>query len=163
MLSVNISSLDPGLHQLLIEADAQEAGLDAEQFRDVRVDVRLDRGDERIYVVFQADALARLECDRTLKMFDMTVSGSYELLFVPEEEAAVREGGKENVRVLHPDDQEIDITDAVRDTIMLAVPQRKVAPGADEVEIPTEFGAPEDDDIADPRWEALRKLRDDSE
>lgn len=163
MVSVNISTLDPGLHRLTIETDAAEAGLDPESFRDVRVDVRLDRGEDRVFVAFDASAVARLECDRTLRTFEETIAGSYELLFVEDGEVSSADD-PENVRPLNPEDQEVDITEAVRDTLLLAVPQRKVAPGAESIEIPTRFGgSSDDDDIADPRWEALRKLRDSSE
>jgi uncharacterized protein len=162
MLTIDILPLDPGLHHVEIQSTAEDAGLDPDVFRDVRVDVRLDRGEDRIYVSFTAEAVAHLECDRTLQMFDLTVSGQHGLVFLPEDEA---EGDEESdhVKVLHPDDEQLDITNAVRDTLLLAIPQRKIAPGAENVEIPTRFGDIDTDDIADPRWEALRKLRDSNE
>lgn len=156
MLTIHITSLDAGIHELELEGGADDVGLDEEVFGDVLIDVRLDRGEDRIFVSFTATSTARLECDRTLQPFVQPLEGSFDLVFLPEDEA----GGAsydENVRVLKPEDEEIDIADAVRDTLLLAVPQRKVAPGADEVEIPTEFA--DQDDSIDPRWEALRKLR----
>ena len=63
--------------------------------------------------------------------------------------------------MLAPSERLIDLADAVRDTLLLAVPARKVAPGAEDVEIPTVFGAPTaaDGTPIDPRWEALRALQ----
>jgi uncharacterized protein len=156
MLTINITSLDSGIHELELEGDAVDVGLDEEVFGEVLVDVRLDRGEDRIFVSFTATSTAELECDRTLEKFVQPLEGSFDLVFLPEDEA-VGAGDDENVRVLKPEDEEIDIADAVRDTLLLAVPQRKVAPGADEIEIPTEFA--DHDDSIDPRWEALRKLR----
>jgi uncharacterized protein len=158
-LAINISSLASGPHQFTLQPEVEDVGLDTASFRDVRVDLKLDRGEDRIFASFTAEALAWVECDRTLQMFDLPVSGSYQVMFLPEDEVRGDEE-TESVRVLHPDDEEIELADAVRDTLLLAVPQRKIAPGAEEVEIPTQFGEFGDDDIADPRWEALRKLRD---
>ena len=45
------------------------------------------------------------------------------------------------------------------DTVLLAVPARKVAPGAEDIEIPTAFGTPGAEAAIDPRWEALRSLQ----
>jgi uncharacterized protein len=60
-------------------------------------------------------------------------------IFLPEDEVRGGDEETESVRVLQPDDEEIELGDAVRDTLLLAVPQRKIAPGAEEVEIPTQF------------------------
>lgn len=156
MLTIGITSLALGVHELQIEGTAVDVGLDEDVFGDVHVDVRLDRGDDRIYVSFTAASTALLECDRTLTKFVQPVSGSYDLVFLPEEEAGAA-GDDEAVRVLRPEDEGIEIADAVRDTLLLAVPHRKVAPGAEEIEIPTAFGV--DEKSVDPRWDALRKLR----
>jgi uncharacterized protein len=69
------------------------------------------------------------------------------------------------VRPLNPSDREIDLTDVVRDTLLLAIPQRRIAPGAEDEPIDQEFGASDDDADeeapVDPRWSALEELKDD--
>jgi len=161
MLRIDISGLGPGVHEMQLEPNAEELELDPGKFSEIRVDLRLDRKPDRVFVSFSADAVALLQCDRTLVDFDQRIAGSYALLFAPEEMA---DGAKddEDVRALRPEDEEIDVTDAVRDTLLLAVPQRKVAPGAEDVDIPTRFGVPADGGEIDPRWEALKALKDDS-
>jgi uncharacterized protein len=73
----------------------------------------------------------------------------------------------EEVRPLDSTDREIDLTDVVRDTLLLSIPQRRVAPGAEDEPITREFGATEEetDDEApvDPRWEDLKELKDGEE
>ncbi|PSQ83474.1 MAG: hypothetical protein BRD44_04330, partial [Bacteroidetes bacterium QS_7_67_15] len=76
----------------------------------------------------------------------------------------------DEVRELHHHDREIEITDLVRDTLLLAVPQRQVAPGAEEEELQTAYGAPDEEEEADeeknaidPRWEKLRALKDEED
>lgn len=163
MLTVDISSLPTGIHHLEFAPSATEVDLDPTTFEDIRVDVELQYHRDRILVKLDARARAELTCDRTLQAYEQPVEGHYNLLFGPP--AMVGQEGEEfeEVRPLHPSDQEIDLTDVVRDTLLLALPQRRVAPGAEEESIAREFGAPEDDEEepVDPRWSELRKLRDD--
>ena len=155
MLSVRITPLKEGIHHLDLRPEAAALELDPDVFRDVRIEARLDRRSERILVTLTVRATATLMCDRTLRPFDQAVEGTYDVLFAPPEIAE----GDEEVRVLLPADQEIDLTEPARDTLLLAVPARCVAPGAEDEPIPERFGAPVGDDVIDPRWEALRKLR----
>lgn len=160
MLTIDVASLDQGLHEIALDPGADELELDPETFKDVHVDARLDVSERRILVIFDATATATLECDRTLRPFDMEIGGTHHVIFAPPEFSAFVEDDYDDVRTLGAGDTKIDVTDVVRDTILLAIPQRCVAPGAEEEEIPTQFGAPDDEqDEIDPRWEALRALK----
>jgi len=68
----------------------------------------------------------------------------------------------DDIQSLPSESDEIDLTDIVRDTLMLAVPVRKIAPGAEELDLPTTFGEASEEDI-DPRWKGLEQLRSTSE
>lgn len=163
MLGIPTTPLKPGLHEVTLTPSAEDVGLDPEVFSDVRVEARLDHQDERTLVAFTARAMATLECDRTAVMFEQPVEGTYAILFVlPEQFGGVGESGNDDIRPLPQTGAELDINDAVRDTLLLALPVRRVAPGAEDEPIPVTFGADLDDEgnVIDPRWEALRKLRD---
>lgn len=157
MFTIEIASLKPGIHHFEFEPEPEELGLDKDMFSSVRVNARLDVEGDRLLVLLNVAATAKLQCDRTLRIFDQEVGDSFDLLFAPPDFVEYQVDAFDEVRVLNPSDLEIDLTDVVRDTIILSLPQRRVAPGAEDAEIQTEFGAPEDD--MDPRWEALRKLR----
>lgn len=164
MLTVDISSLSEGIHHLDFSPSATDVDLDPSTFEDVEVEAELQYHLDRILVKLTARAVAELTCDRTLQPYDQPVEGHYSLLFGPPSMVGQEGDEFEEVRPLTPSDQEIDLTDVVRDTILLSLPQRRVAPGAEEEEIDREFGAPEDGEEAeeiDPRWSKLRKLRDD--
>ena len=165
MLTVDITELSDGIHQLEMDPTADQAGLDPTTFEDVHVDAELQCHRDRILVKLHATATAQLTCDRTLKDYDEPVEGQYNLLFGPP--SMVGQDGEEfeEVRPLQPSDNEIDLTDVVRDTLLLALPQRQIAPGAEDEPIAQEFGAPDeaeadDEEDIDPRWDELRKLRD---
>ena len=163
MLTVDITTLSDGIHHLDFDPSAEEASLDPKTFEDIHVETEMQCHRDRILVKLWATATAELTCDRTLEPFEQDVAGEYSLLFGPPEMVG-REGEEfEEVRPLHPGDKEIDLTDVVRDTLLLALPQRQIAPGAEDEPIANEFGAPDEDEEEpiDPRWSELRQLRDD--
>lgn len=163
MLTIDITSLSSGIHHLEFTPSADEVGLDSERFEEIEVEVELQYHRDRILVRLRASGTAELTCDRTLKPYKQPVEGQYSLLFGPPSMVGQEGEAFEEVRPLNPSDQEIDLTDVVRDTLLLALPQRRVAPGAEEEPIAHEFGPPEDEEgePIDPRWDELRKLRDD--
>ena len=160
MLPVRLAALKPGVHHLHFTPGPADLGLPADAFADVAVDARLDVGTGRIVAHLDARATAHLVCDRTLVPFEQPVAGSYEVLYT--NDAALAEGGDDDVRYVAPTEPVLDLADVVRDTLLLALPARRIAPGADASDLPLSFGAASDEPGADPRWEALRRLRDDS-
>lgn len=160
MVTIDVGSLDPGVHELSLTPRVEELELDPEKFRDVHVAARLDVSERRVLLILDAVATATLECDRTLRLFDQEIGGTHYIVFSSDAFTAEAEEAADDVRPLAATETDVDITDIVRDTILLAIPQRCVAPGAEEEEIPTRFGAPDDEnDPVDPRWDALRVLK----
>lgn len=168
MLRIDITSFEAGeAYELDLTPEPDAVDLDPDTFAGVRADVRLDVHRDRILVTLTARARATLTCDRTLRTFQQPVQGSYCVLFGPPHMVGQDGDAFEEVRPLDASDREIDISDIVRDTLLLAVPQRKIAPGAEDEDLQKTFAPPgaEDEtgeDSIDPRWEKLRELRNDS-
>ena len=160
MVRIDIKPLKPGLHTFEWAYEAADLDLDPDVFSQIEIAVRLDVHPSRILASLEASATASLVCDRTLVLFDQDVEGTCEVLFVTPEFFDGQDGEDESIRVLPPDQEEIDLTTDARDTLMLALPQRRIAPGADALDIPMQYGAPSttEEPAIDPRWEALRKL-----
>jgi uncharacterized protein len=176
MLTIDITSLSTGIHHLELSPSASQADLDPSTFKDVRVEATLQHHRDRILVQMHATAQATLTCDRTLQTYEKDIEGVYNVLFGPPSMVGQEGEEFEEVRPLDASDREIDLTDVVRDTLLLAIPQRKIAPGAEEVPLTREFGATGAEDEAsedeksqdeaseepvDPRWSALKELQDD--
>ena len=157
MVTINIATLKEGTHEIELEPEAGDLELDADRFERIRVLARLNYFEGRIVVGLDAEAIATLECDRTLQLFKQKIGGKFSLLFAPVAEEEREEEGFGDVRPLEPWDREIDLTDAIRDTLLLGIPSRCVAPGAEDLELQTRYG--EADGEIDPRWEVLAKLR----
>ena len=160
MFSVRIASLPDGVHQEAFRPSAESLGLDPAVFSGVEVDVTLDVAERRVLAAFTARATARLACDRTLDLYDQPVEGDHAVLFSADAPAGDDpEAADDDVRPLADDAQDLDLTAAVYDTLVLALPLRRVSPAAEAAEIPTEFGGPSDGEPADDRWAALQALR----
>lgn len=159
MISIDIKSLKPGIYTYDWDPTADSLDLDPEVFDELHVAVQLDFHPSRILAHLETTAEARLICDRTLVQFSQQVEGAHTILFSAEGLVEAGDESDDDVRELKSSDEEIDLTDLVRDTFVLSIPVRKIAPGAEEEEIPLAFGTPDAGEGAiDPRWEALRKL-----
>jgi len=168
MFALDLAPLSHGVHHIQRKPTAADLDLPEEEFSDVVVDLVVDHGDQKVLVTLQASATAHLRCDRTLKAFEEDVQGSYTVLFA--DRHAATPGFEDDdstepyaeVRELEPTQHMLDLTEDVRDTLRLALPQRRVAPGAEEAELQTTFGVSAEEeqagDTIDPRWEALRSL-----
>lgn len=164
MLTIDITSLSTGIHHLELAPSAEQVNLDPSTFEDLQVDVVLQHHRDRILVKLHATATAELTCDRTLQPYEQDIEGHYNVLFGPPSMVGQEGEEFEEVRPLDSSDREIDLTDVIRDTLLLAVPQRRIAPGAEDEPITREFGATEDEaddeEPVDPRWSDLKELRD---
>ncbi|MEM1056203.1 MAG: DUF177 domain-containing protein [Bacteroidota bacterium] len=158
MLRVDLTALDDGLHEMELSPAPGDLDLDPGIFADIAVALRLDIAERRVRAAYATRATATLECDRTLAEYQQSVEGSHEVLFT---DAPIGEEA-EDVYPLPEHPPEVDLTEPVRDTLLLALPLRRVAPEAEDAEIPTRFGGPVEGEPADDRWEALRRLRDDT-
>jgi len=161
MVTIDVTALKPGLHSVELEPAPEDLGLDPSAFADVYVEARLEVAAERVFAVVRAKALAVLTCDRTLVEFRQPIGGEHAILFLPIEQTNRESPAEDDIRALPEPGAPLDVTEAVRDTLLLSIPVRRIAPGAEDEEIQTVFGEGAED-VADPRWDALRRLRDDS-
>ena len=117
-----------------------------------------------VEIKFDVDATVEMVCDRSLELYKSNLNGGYHLLYEPgidEHSDSVKSG----VRTLDVYRSVIDISDEVRDTIMLEVPIRKVHPDSEDKELfnttDQYSGGSEDGnkEYTDPRWSVLNKLK----
>jgi len=160
MLRIDLSPLDEGLHEQTLSPAAGDLDLDPNIFSKIALDLRLDIAERRVLASFDVRGVATLQCDRTLVSYQQPVRGDHAVLFVPPDQIAL-DSDDDTILPLPDPETEIDLTDAVRETVMLSVPLRSVAPEAEQKEIITSYGEQEmlDGVPVDDRWEALRKLR----
>jgi len=125
-IKINIGSLNDGGQQLLLEADTKELGLE-ENLVIGKVSVLLDlfKTNHQLDLRLNVSGLFCLECDRCLDLFDKPIEQYLELVYVqksPREE----EFNDDYLRTYNPNMKMIDITNDIREMVMLAVPMRKI-------------------------------------
>jgi uncharacterized protein len=148
------------------EPTAEELDLDPDKFSDIELLITLQKSEDRLEVSFDASATARLQGDRTLRWYDEPLNDSFSVTFKPSKEISEADREDEGVREYSPFDKEIDITREVRDTLLLAVPLRQIAPGGEEEELELEYGTTDEEDGRSdiPEWkQKLQQLRGDQE
>ena len=167
MLRVDLSSFDEGLDEGVevqtLSPSAEDLGLDPEVFSTIVLDLRLNVTERQVLASFEVRAVATLECDRTLVPYQQPVRGDHAVLFVPPDQIPPN-SDDDSLLPLPDSETEIDLTEAVRNTLMLSLPLRHVAPEAEHAEITTSYGEQEmlDGTPVDDRWDALRSLRSDN-
>ncbi len=138
--------------------EPQALDLDPAEFTGIQIDVHVVREGGNLVLSVAASADVRLACDRTLDVYSTGVSGSCRILLQPHGAEASEHGYDEAIN-LQPLQRQVDVASVARDTLMLAVPVRKVAPRARNIDLQREFGAPEPT-IAQ-HWAPLRHLHSD--
>lgn len=154
-LLIDLSSLEWGNHQFTLEPEAEALDLDS-RFSEIEVQADISVTGSQVIIQVEANATVALVCDRTLVPFETQVSGKSVAL--AKSETDQNDDQFDDVVAISAD-QIVDIGRIVRDTLLLAVPARAIAPGADEEEIRTVFTDDKDNEAIDPRWEDLKKLR----
>ena len=157
MVRIELAKLRPGINELSLTPSPESLDVDPDVISDVRVEVQLDVSKDKIVVRYSTLAVAHLVCDRTAKEFSQDVEGSHLVLFTSDDSSSV-EDDSYDVRAFASSDRYLDVTEEVRDTLVLSLPARRIAPGAEDIAIPTRFGD-EEDEGTDPRWDELKKLQ----
>ncbi|TVP98409.1 MAG: DUF177 domain-containing protein [Balneolaceae bacterium] len=162
------------LHELPNGASSRQAIMGQDELvleKDIRfigavVDVNFYKTNHFIEVKLKIKAETELICDRSLNPFIQIVHGTYHILFEPDpvEESDTDKGAVK--RIPHGDLQ-INISQEVRDTILLNVPFKKIHPDffdseGNLTEFETKYfghDAVNNNESIDPRWAALKKLK----
>lgn len=171
MIDISIVGIRDGHHPFSETVQAREIpGLGPEFQRDVHVEGVLQKQSGRYSVSASVAAVARLMCDRSLEEFDEPLEASFDLEYRVDSALAAEQRGRiaelddEEVRGLRDDEKAIDITEDVRQVLMLAIPARRVAPAYRDKNLDEIFPSIKGRDAEQPskdvddRWEALKNI-----
>lgn len=152
MLKIDLTAPQGGQFELV----ASDLDLDPEVFSNIQVNLEVRQSDDTLRVIIGVQSDALLECDRTLKEFVKPIRNTQELLLLKYGQEPNADVTTEQIE-LEPRQRMLDLTSVARDALILAIPVRKVAPEAEELQIQTIFGAPAEE--SDHRWSALLAMR----
>jgi uncharacterized protein len=163
MMKINISKLAEGTHEYELEAEPPSIGLDDEFQDKVLVAARLEKTKRQMYLKAKVRAVGSFYCDRCVEEFRLKLENEYELVYVTEQSDRDFYNADE-VQVVSPEVNEIDIGEDVRQTVLLSVPQKLLCKESCAGLCPRcgrnlnrEQCVCKAEEI-DPRWERLRGL-----
>lgn len=120
-LRIRISQLSNGVHKYHLTGNPSQVGLDDRFTRPVNVDAELDKTPGQVYLNVRLATSGKFQCDRCIAEFERELTASYSALYVYETPA--QQGAQaDDVRVITPDTAHLDLTEDVREMILLAVP-----------------------------------------
>lgn len=163
-MKIQIGGLSDGLHHYSFAVASSELGLGAQFIGNVAVEAALDKSSTQILLTSAIKATAQFECDRCVTPFTTTLQSSYTMFYLPEGSDAPHLDPAE-VQVVPSGLHLIDLTEDVRQTILLSVPFKLLCKESCKGLCPTcgknlnqescSCSAPD----IDSRWEKLRKLQ----
>jgi uncharacterized metal-binding protein YceD (DUF177 family) len=168
MFTFKIFEIPDGKSERTLRARSEDLDLKDVELNQADIHIQFERGLHFIRTLLHINAQVTLICDRSLDPFIFTIDKDFEILF---KEDATEESTDEKsaVRSIDTASQEIDIEQDVLDTILVHLPVKKLHPrfldehGQPIDFVDQQFGADdqdsEQDEHTDPRWDALKKLK----
>lgn len=160
-LMINISKLSEGIHNYHLNTESATLDLDGRFYDEIELDVVLDKTSTQILLKTEIDTNGKFECDRCLSTFSHHIHTSYTLMYMYQTQDFEVEN---EVQIINKDTVYIDLSDDVRQYILLAVPIKllckedckglcpKCGKNLNEGSCSCEI------ETVDPRWEALSKF-----
>ena len=120
-LKIRVSGLSTGTHEYSFRVPSSDLQLDANFDSPVEVKVRLEKLARQIIVRSEIATSASFSCDRCLAGFRQPIAANYAVAYV-EDSSETGRFPPEEVRVIRPDATVIDLSDDVREMVLLSVP-----------------------------------------
>ncbi len=127
-LRINISRLPEGLHTFPLQTDPAAIALDERFTRVVTVQATVEKTARQLVLTAEILAEGEFVCDRCLEGFKLPLSATYTIAYLQEqrsdEEFSREEGEQQEVQVISPETNMVDLGDDVRQYLLLAVPAK---------------------------------------
>ena len=124
-MKINISNLPEGVKQYELTSSPSALGLEQPFSDSVLVSVSLEKNSRQLVLSAAIEAKAKFRCDRCLEEFETTLRPKLRSVYVWNE-AESSEFPEEDIHLLEHHDNIIDLTDDVKQCLLLAVPLKVV-------------------------------------
>jgi uncharacterized protein len=163
-MKIQIAGLSEGIHEYHFEPSREDLGLESRFADTIKVDATLDKAGTQMVFKARIQTSSKVECDRCVAPFSIDLSPSYTMYYVWNEAEKGRFDPSE-VQVVPTGLPIIDITEDVRQVVLLAVPLKLVCREDCKGLCPrcgknlNDSACSCTDSEMDPRWERLRDVR----
>ena len=163
---IEFSGLKNGKHEFRFEIDRKFFQLfDTEQeFTEPKIvaEILMDKHTTFLELLIKTSGTVNLVCDITNENFDHPIEHEIEVLVNFGEEY---DDSNVDVVTIPKTDHAFNASQLIYEDVMLSIPVKKVSPNIsdEDFEILEKFGPKEvveEEPVIDPRWEALKKLKD---
>lgn len=125
-IKINIAELKEGSQQFEIVTNAKEIALDENLVKDgINVAISVFKAPTQIDLDVQVEGVFNLSCDRCLEDYSQNFKTNFELVYV-QKQSGERRVEDDYVKIYNPFTKSIDITEDLREYILITVPMRKV-------------------------------------
>ncbi len=159
---INISSLKNGTHHFEFKVTPAFFAMFEKTLLDHgegTVGLKLAKSDTMMVMDLSFDVLIELTCDRSLDAFAYPVKVAHEIIVKFGTETKEL---SEDVLMIERDTSHFDVAPLINEFICLSVPMKKLHPRYENEETPDIIyqsePEKEEEDLIDPRWDALKKL-----
>jgi uncharacterized protein len=125
-IKLNIGTLNDGSQQINLVSDAREIGIDERLLKgNLMLNIDLFKASHQLDLKVKAAGIMNLVCDRCLDVYELPFESNFEIVFVQkaEREEPIND---DYIRTYSPFMKTVDITNDIKEYIILSVPMRKV-------------------------------------
>ena len=162
---IRISQLSNGLHEYHFSPLASGIGLGGNFQTSVVIDATIEKSGRQLYLQADVKTTGVFQCDRCVEEFEHNVSARFSALYVYDSLDDGRSTDDE-VRVISPETPQIDLTDDIRESVMLSIPLKLLCKENCKglcphcgVNLNIRTCSCKDENV-DGRWESLKKFID---
>ncbi|HTR98515.1 MAG TPA: DUF177 domain-containing protein [Bacteroidota bacterium] len=125
MMKIQVGGLSEGVHEYSFRSTPADVGLPPEFKNEVDVQATLEKSSGQLFLRARVSTSAEVACDRCVTLFQQPLQSKYQMYYLWEEPEEDRYDPSE-VQVLTPGQTVLDLTDDVRQTVLLSLPLKHV-------------------------------------
>jgi uncharacterized protein len=163
-MKIHVGGLSEGIHRYRFEVKASELGLGDNFSKEVAVDAVIEKTGNQLFLSASIATAGTFDCDRCTTQFEAPLSPSYTMHYISKDSDSAQYGPDE-VQILLPGESLIDISEDIRQMILLSVPLKLLCRN-DCAGLCPHCGRNLNlgpcackDETIDSRWEKLRRLQ----
>lgn len=168
-MKIDISGLSDGVHCLSWTEKMPDDFIVPYEFQDeIKIDVKINKNSHSVLLNISASGIIKLECDRCLEIFPFVFETVFDLLFqynyTGEELRDIQKVEEFNSFDIKPDTKYLDISEPLRDYILISIPMKKVPEEKNDVctyckKNIRELMSLDIDESINPVWDKLKNLK----
>jgi len=165
MIKIKVSNLSNGRYDYDFEGKASDLEIYEPYIGNFMASVVLSKFDNQIILDAETGIKANLICDRCANEFHSVIKSNFRNVYLFRVNIKDAEGEKEDVVFIHPDTDKIDLDKDIRDYAVLAIPMKNLCSEDCKGLCPkcgknlNEGLCNCNEEIIDPRWEPIQKLK----